>query len=266
MVYELYVDSLFLVNFVMNLYLLLLTNRASMRTATRVRMLLGAGAGATVYVLCLLIELPAWLKWPLSVLIGTGLMLVIAFRPRSFRVFLRLFRRLCQYSFLMGGLLLFAEGAVPGSGRYITRIGGVLGGGAVIYLALSWMRERDRRRKSGAGHGRYRVRLANGEIHVDTTAFVDSGNGLSEPVSGKPVSVIGNDVFRALWPEEPELFRIIPYRSIGRKNGILRGYLLPQMEVETEEDKQIFCDVYVAVSEECPEDMILNPRILEKIE
>ena len=32
--YELYVDSLFLINFVMNLYLLILVNRSSLRTAT----------------------------------------------------------------------------------------------------------------------------------------------------------------------------------------------------------------------------------------
>ena len=51
MVYELYVDSLFLINFVMNLYLLILVDQSCMRTATRMRILLGACVGAVVYVL-----------------------------------------------------------------------------------------------------------------------------------------------------------------------------------------------------------------------
>ncbi|MDE7269121.1 MAG: sigma-E processing peptidase SpoIIGA, partial [Acetatifactor sp.] len=113
MVYELYVDSLFLVNAVMNLYLLILVNRSTLRTATRRGMVLGACAGAAVYLLPFLIEWPAWLKWSLALLSGTGLMIGIAFRPRSLRAFLQILRQLFWYSFLMGGLLLFVGSAMP---------------------------------------------------------------------------------------------------------------------------------------------------------
>ena len=44
--YELYVDSLFLLNFIMNLYLLILVDNSTLRTATAGRLAAGAAVGA----------------------------------------------------------------------------------------------------------------------------------------------------------------------------------------------------------------------------
>lgn len=263
MVYELYVDSLFLVNFVMNLYLLILVNRSALRTATRRGMVSGACVGALIYLLPFCLEMPAWLKWPLAFMIGTGLMIGIAFRPGSLRAFGTMIRQMFRYSFLMGGLLLFVGSALPALQRFLTEICGVLGVGALGFLLMGYWQEADNRRRSC---GACTAVLVNGETRVRVSALLDSGNSLREPISGKPVSVIDSRLYHTLWEETQMPYRAIPYRSIGRQNGILRGYLLPRLELELDGVTKCFCDVYLAVCEEegCAE-LILNPAILEEL-
>ncbi|MBR1852642.1 MAG: sigma-E processing peptidase SpoIIGA [Lachnospiraceae bacterium] len=262
MVYELYVDSLFLINFVMNLYLLILVDRSCMRTATRMRILVGAGAGAIVYVLAFLIPVSAWVKWPMMFVVGTGSMLEITFRPRSLAAVWRLLRQLLRYSFLIGGLLLFLGSRMLWLQKRLTQISGLLGVCAVLFLLLGYLQERDRVKERAAV---CQVKLFSEEACVCTTALVDSGNHLREPVSGKPVSVIGQEVFAALWAEEPTLYRAIPYHSVGRNHGILQGYLLPELEVELDGMCKRVADVYVAVcEEEAVSGMILHPEILSQ--
>lgn len=262
MIYELYVDSLFLVNAVMNLYLLILVNRSTLRTATRGGMVMGACAGAVIYLVPFLLDLPAWLKWPAALGAGAALMVGIAFRPRSLRAFCRIIRQLFLYSFLMGGLLLFAGRALPFLRRFLTEICGVLGIGAIGFWLIGHFQERDRRRRGG---GICLATLTNGGTKVSVSALLDSGNSLREPISGKPVSIINAKIYRALWEGAQTPWRAIPYHSIGRRNGIMRGYLLPELELEVDGIRRRFQNVYVAVSEEeCGTDMILNPAVLEE--
>ena len=262
MYYELYVDSLFLVNFVMNLYLLMLVNHNTLRTATRSGMVLGAGVGALVYLLPFLVSGPAWLKWLAALLAGAGLMVGIAFRPRNGRVFFRMLRQLFWYSFLMGGLLLFVGSAMPFLQHFMSGICGVLGLGAIGFLLVGYFQSADRRRRRDAV---CRAVLTRGGVRVCTTALLDSGNSLREPISGKPVSIIDGELYRKLWGEESPLYRAVPYQSIGRARGILKGYLLPELEIELDGVTKRLQDVYVAV---CEEDtrlgMILNPAVLEE--
>ncbi|MDE7114104.1 MAG: sigma-E processing peptidase SpoIIGA, partial [Acetatifactor sp.] len=78
-------------------------------------------------------------------------------------------------------------------------------------------------------------------------------------------SIIDAEIYRKLWRDAQRPYRAIPYHSIGRSRGILRGYLLPQMEVEVDGVSKSLRDVYVAVcEEECQVGMILNPSVLEE--
>lgn len=264
MYYELYADSLFLVNFVMNLYLLMLVNHSTLRTATRSRIVLGAGAGAFFYLLPFLVSGPAWLKWSAALIAGAGLMVGIAFRPGSLRVFLRMLRQLFWYSFLMGGMLLFAGSAMPFLQHFMGGICGVLGLGAIGFFLAGYFQSLDTRRRRGAT---CRAVLKRGEESVCTTALLDSGNSLREPISGKAVSIIDHALYQKLWREEQPLYRAVPYRSVGRARGILKGYLLPELELEIDGVVKRLKNVYVAVcEEETRVGMILNPAVLEESE
>lgn len=264
MVYELYVDSLFLVNLVMNLYLLILVNRSTLRTATRRGMVLGAAAGALIYLLPFLTGGPAWLKWLLALSVGAGLMIGIAFRPGTIRAFFVMLGKLFWYSFLMGGLLLFVGSAMPFLQYFSGGIWGALGLGAIGFLLVGYVQETGRRRRRDAS---CRAVLINGKTKVCTTALLDSGNSLREPISGKPVSIIDAGLYRALWKGERPLYRAVPFQSIGKARGILKGYLLPELELELDGVTKHIKNVYVAVcEEETRVGMILNPAVLEEDE
>lgn len=261
---EIYMDSLFLVNFVMNLYLLLLVNRSVFCTATRMRLFLGAAAGALVYLLPFLWEGAAWLKMMTGMLLGSCLMIFLAFPIHSFKMFWRIAERLFVSSFLMGGGVIFLLQHVSFLRKHTVGIFAVMGAGAVIYLVVTHLREHRKRKNDICS-----VTLSGRDGTMKIAALLDSGNSLVEPISGKPVSVIDQNVFRGLWREAPELYRVIPYHSIGKERGLLKGYLLPEILIEMDGVTRKCKDVYVAVSEEnisgdkSQVKMIVNPVLLK---
>lgn len=264
--YELYVDSLFLINFTMNLYLLMLVDYSTLSSAVPWRLLVGALFGAGSYLLLFVIGMV--LPWKL--LLGAAaalLMLPITFSVRGLRSFLKLTEKMLFFSFSMGGVLLllircfrFAEGV-------LTSASGLMAAGGIFLLF--WRRFHAQTRQENAV---CQVTLAREGVSVKIAALIDSGNALVEPISGKPVSIVEEKVFRSLWGSGGQGYRAIPYHSIGKRHGILEGYLLPELWVETDGVRKVIHDVYVAVSPEeissagTPEaesvKMIINPRVL----
>ncbi|MCD7745064.1 MAG: sigma-E processing peptidase SpoIIGA [Lachnospiraceae bacterium] len=64
--------------------------------------------------------------------------------------------------------------------------------------------------------------------------FLDTGNQLAEPVTGYPVSIADQDALAGLlteaW-EEKHGFCLIPYHSLGARDGWMRGVSLDEMQV-----------------------------------
>ncbi|MBQ2803657.1 MAG: sigma-E processing peptidase SpoIIGA [Lachnospiraceae bacterium] len=245
MYYEVYVDSLFLVNFVMTLYLLLLVNQTFHRTATRRRMILGAALGAVSYIVPLWIRGPALGRMIAGLVIGTVLMLLVAFRIKSMKGFWHILEVLICYAFLMGGALLFLFQRIPIINKFQFGIFGVMGVGALLYLAISRLQKMRKEKERLC-----KVTLIGGMNIIQVVALVDSGNSLIEPISGKPVSIVDGEVLLALWKENPTLYRAIPYHSIGKNRGILKGYLFPEIRIENNGVIKVCKDIYIAASEE----------------
>lgn len=267
--YELYVDSLFLVNFVMNLYLLILVNRGTLGTATPMRILIGSAFGAGCYLICLCVPGPIFLKLVPGFLIGSIGMLLISFSVKSIRMFFTLFEKMLEYSFFMGGALLFLGKYLVPSGAFARGGVRILGMGGIMFLLISKIIGKNRRNDHLC-----RAVLCRGTASMTVTALIDTGNSLVEPISGKPVSVIDEKIFQSLWDRGERLYRVIPYHSIGKKHGFMEGYLLPELRLEVQGIQRIYKDVYVAVSPEMISaldrgdektiKMIINPDLFQK--
>lgn len=266
--YELYVDSLFLINLCMNLYLLILAGKSIPGTATPWRLLAGAAAGALCSLLPFLGNLPGTVKFVFWGCAGTAGMICIAFPVRGFRMFLKLLERLLLYSLGMGGGLLLLIGRFPAVRGWLTAGCGILFAGGILFLFLGSFRKRE-----GEEASICRATLVRGSARLTVAALIDSGNSLVEPISGKPVCVVEERLYKSLWGNEMTGYRAIPYHSIGKSRGIMPGYLLPLLLVETEGIKLRLEDVYVAVSREpiCHGEgaegesvkMIINPALLQ---
>ena len=261
--YELYLDSMFLLNLGMNLLLLIMVDHSTCRTATWYRLLWGAGIGAVCYLLPFLWKGAALLKLLLCMLPGTLLMLTVTFRIRNWHSLWSYFRKQMYDTFLLGGILVAVLRGIPAGIQYVPGIVLALGLGALTVQLLLW---RYRRETELGTH--CEVVLRGTEQTLCIAAIVDSGNTLTEPMSGAPVSVLDVVTFQTLWPEGLPDFRVIPYHSVGKKNGILYGYRIPQMKIRIHGVEKICSDVWLAVSEEeiagreIP--MLLHPSLLKK--
>lgn len=266
--YEIYIDSLFLLNFTMNLYLLLLLNKSLGRTATRKRLLAGAAMGGMGY--CLMLLLPvgnALVKILFSVVLVNGGTLFWVFRPHSVKAFLKILESGFLYSFLMGGGLFLLMNQGTFFRKYMMSVTGILLCGGLLWL-LFYNRAIPKRK---VGTDICKVELSGGgESRITVQAIVDTGNSLKEPISGKPVSVLDKTVFDILWKDEPpKVFRAIPYRSVGCEKGIMRGYEVPEMRIEQDGISKVCRNVYIGISDKPVSvtehyRMLIHPGLLEK--
>ncbi|MFR6257251.1 MAG: sigma-E processing peptidase SpoIIGA [Anaerovoracaceae bacterium] len=78
------------------------------------------------------------------------------------------------------------------------------------------------------------VKIVMGDFNAEVKAFLDTGNGLKDPLNGNAVAVASEALWQRL--EESESFgferiRIIPYESIGAK-GLLTGIRVDCINIE----------------------------------
>ena len=96
--------------------------------------------------------------------------------------------------------------------------------------------------------------------------MIDTGNGLRDPISGKPVSILDRNTARELLGEVClKDVRYVPYRSIGKDAGVLPAIQFDRMCVLKETSCWVEMPL-IAISEERISkegeyEMILNPNI-----
>ncbi|MCH5275508.1 MAG: sigma-E processing peptidase SpoIIGA [Lachnospiraceae bacterium] len=271
MYYEVYIDSLFLLSFTMNLYLLMLLNRSLHRTATRWRLVLGAAAGGFGY--CLAFILPfggAIVKTLVMAIVLNSAILYAVFRPASLKAFIKLLEHTLKYCLLLGGAFFLLINHVKVFREHRMQMMGVLACGGLLYLIISCYEEKKEKERAGPCKVILKSR-AGRSVAVD--GIVDTGNCLREPISGEPVSVIDKALFEELWngEEEPVGFRAIPYRSVGCERGIMMGYKIPEMLIRQDGFEWICRNVYVGLNEGKVASMgdygmLLHPELLKKRE
>lgn len=241
-----YIDSVFLLNLVMDLYLLKLTGRILGKTATYPRILLGSLAGALGY--CMVLCIPG-ISYGGRILFGMlpigMLMIKITYRTNKFTELLRIMGYIYFFSFLIGGFMVFLKGRFPFFKTYensvlVLALAGFIGYAIFMNLIAWWEKKRSNCFR--------KVVLDGDKGKVAVWALVDTGNGLVEPVSQKPVAVLDEDVWKKMirWMK-PEKFKVIPYHSIGKERGFLNGYEVGSLTVKGNGEEKHFENVIIAV-------------------
>ncbi len=275
MIYEIYLDSLFLEVLVWNYCVLSLTNAGFYRASSRWKIFSGAVFGALGYLLPLFLPFPPFGRIAFAAA-GCGGALWFTFSVKSLPVFLKVLGNYLKYALLLGGGMLLAlrlPFAGMRGGRFLL---------SLLALCLMTAAGFAVQRRSGAERARNtgRAVLLREGKRICVDALVDSGNSLTEPISGKPVCVLDQNTARALWgegalqtgssPAGDEIpFRMIPYRSVGKK-GVMKGYLLPEMRLELGGPSVTFYDVYMAVSpqdltkEEGKSQVLIHPAMMSQ--
>ena len=269
MYYKLYIDSVFILQMTSNLYLLSLAGQILKCTATHKRIWMGAAMGASM--ICIAILMPVGTVG-IRILVSTVpvsiCMLRVAFRIRHGKKLIRGSLVMAGCGFFLGSIMIWILNhlrmVLRGNVSWlITLVTGYLSY-RVLYRILAVIRQKkDDCLKTVVIY----VPEMQSELRVQ--ALVDTGNHLTDPINGAPVCLVSSKLASQIRSGfRPEKYHAIPYRSVGKDNGILNAYELPELIIEGQEQTVRREHVRVAVcntgiSEESIYQMILHPRLLE---
>ena len=236
MQYELYIDVFFLVNFVMDYLVLQIVRKILKCTATHGNILLGAlaGAGASCVIIC--IPVSAFIRFIcLHTLVNTS-MVMIGLKIREIRMLGKALMLVYLTSFFLGGVMTWLGQYAGGHVRIgslfftITVCSYFLVSKGMDFFEKFWrIREY-----------RCEVSLYLGESSYRTCAVIDSGNGLYDALTGKPVHIIGQKAIKKLTEQEKiQKIRYIPYRTIQKGNGVLPIITIDKMYIHGKEEKLV---------------------------
>lgn len=268
---EIYIDILFLINLVMDYFLLALEMRILKWNTRRIRRIMASVLGATATcVFAILPSLYGKVKFVISYLVICTLMIRISFRTKKIKEMIRGVVVLYLITYCVGGVITSLYYQRETLYYYADKLMGRLFGKmnllsvailgtiamACILIIVRFLKHQKQMTKEI-----YEVWLTRDGVCVHTMGLVDTGNCLFDPITGKPVIVIEMKLMEeALEPslyhdlkkivqfedtsyhinsENATKIRLIPFQSIGKKRGILPAILLD--EVEIRKDTQFLC-------------------------
>jgi len=266
MYYEVYIERVFTINLVLNIFILILTAKTLKLSATRLRILAGGTFGALGYCLALLLPVTYTVKVLAGLIPVSILMAKLTYRSQGIKNVLRQTGFLFMYAVLTGGIMIFLQRRIPVIGSYADKVWLILILGYGVFAAIDFFVKTHHRQQE---NGFLKVSILCGEEMVHVTALMDTGNGLTEPVSGKPVAILEEAVWERLKPlMKPEKIKAIPYHNIGNAHGLMTGYELSEIDIEQLGQRKKYEKVIVAIgpgkiSGRDEYQMILNPLLLK---
>lgn len=264
-----YIDVVFIENIIMNYIIIFSTGLIIKSKIKHLRIAGAATIGAVYTVVAYITRLEIYsniiLKFLLSIII-----VYIAFNPQSIK---KLFKDVLFFyltSFLFGGVafaliyiikpqdILMKNGLFLGT--YPLKTIGISAIIAYIIIVSCFKIIKNRLAKR---NDYCKIKVCLNDKIVETTAMIDTGNLLKEPISNDPVVVIEHSILYDVLPKEilnnleeilggefekiPEeiqakyraKLKLIPFSSLGKEHGMLLGIKPKYIEIIKEEDGEV---------------------------
>lgn len=258
----LYIDVYFIINWAMNLFVLLLTGILYRQKTAGLRYSIAAAVGAIWALLPYTTKLPTWMfSWGGELIVAVC-MCRIAYRCRGGKKTITAALRLYAVTWCVGGCLnaiyyqtkagVYIRYLLYGESADISMLWLILAAAvaaAAVYFAFIWHRHESKKNSLLCP-----VQLCFCEKTVDITALLDTGNQLYT-VTGKPVSVIGISILEQLSKEKAEWIKrylegtldendaldrimLVPFQSVGNSHGMMPVIWIDTMTIKknTSED------------------------------
>lgn len=279
--YVVYVDQVLLGNLVMNYVILWAAGRLGGVRISFPRLLLAAGIGGIYSLLAFLPGLDQLFSLPVKLLFSL-IMVLTAFVPSPWRVLASCLGFFYLASFSLGGMVLGFTYLLHTNASLVNeaeKIPAVISqhfwSGCLlalfffwaVYAAGSWLL-----RKRGSQQ-RFQVPLniCFSGRRVKVEALVDTGNSLTDPLTGEPVIVVEYDALREILPPAVNIFfegrdfdytsllaalsgtpwaarfRIVPFQSLGLEHGLLIGLRPDEIEIDQGKKKILADKVVVGI-------------------
>ncbi|WP_347488320.1 sigma-E processing peptidase SpoIIGA [Desulfoscipio sp. XC116] len=283
--YVVYIDQVFIGSLVMNMMILWVTARLGNTAYSRWRLLAGAAVGA-LYSLFLFIPAMEGYLGPGYKLLVSFLMVAVVFVPGPPKKVLVLLAYFYISTFALGGTVLGIISFLQKT-AFDVRLVGVMQAvdaflwyGILLALLMYWFLGRVvpavLRKRLMLPLLRADLTIRLGERKVCLQALLDTGNSLSDPLTGHPVIIAEYAAIKEILPDQvcaaveshgrddgasvlvalgenirAGNFRIIPYRSVGRENGWLLGFRPDEVELKRGSNHIKVGNVVVALYRDC---------------
>ncbi len=127
------------------------------------------------------------------------------------------------------------------------------------------------RRKRKNVHCFCQVWIEHQGKRIALQALYDTGNRLIDPYVKEPVHIISKEIYESLKGGEAFAVRLVPFSSVGRKDGLLEAFTVDSIQIEWEDAKAVLSPAVLAAAEETlfknrSYQMILNSCVGEKME
>ena len=262
----LYVDMILIENIIMNYIILLTTAIVCKNSISHFRMIVASIIGAIYAVLMYIFELSIYNNLILKTLLSIC-MVYVTFNSKNIKILLKQITVFYLTSFCFGGatyyLLNFINSKLVKNinenfmGIYPIKmaiLGGTIG---FIIINISFKIVKNRITKKDLI---YDINIYCDQKKVKINALLDTGNMLNDPITGIPVLIaekqrvkdivsnkvienLDNDlnynVFENIDENSKRRYSIIPFSSVGKKNGILIGFRPDYIEIHIDDEKII---------------------------
>ena len=280
---EIYLDIVILENIVINYLILMVTAKFSRSRTTNLRLLLGSVLGAAYLVVMILLPDMKVYTTVFSKLLLSVAMVAVTFHLSRLTVFFRTLAMFYASTFLCAGagfaLMFFnREWGVMRNGVLMTPMSFLNTKWSELLLAFAVTFFILRVIWDVIQNGFLREKLLVQLIisfdkkAIELFALVDTGNSLHDPLTNMPVVVVEFSAIKELLPldirgifeknSDNDLnavtatiscsdwfsrFRLIPFTSLGKENGMLIGFRPDYIEIGTEDEKKDVQDVIVGI-------------------
>lgn len=286
-----YADISFLINFAMDFCILWVTARLAGSRVMFKRIVVAAFIGGVYAVVYLIPEMARWYSLPFKVIFSC-LMIIIALCPRDRKEFLKAILFFYGINFMVAGAsiatsFLFSRNTQEFTFSYFWLLGGI-----VCALVVGVWGKKYFLKQVIPTLLKFKIELKFNDMRCCGKGFLDTGNNLRDPLTNRPVIVAEYQMVKNCLPDDMKQafeqssaendllnslaasswanrLRLIPFTSIGKKNGILVGLRADEIIIDTGEQsifhKNMVVGIYKdALSSEGDYQFLIPAEIVEK--
>lgn len=275
-----YLDVVLIENLCMNYIILFATGYLLKIKMNHIRLILSAILGGIYSILAYMEILEIYSNFALKIILSI-VMVYLAYHAKNVKQLAKQLIFFYLTSFVFGGcafaLLYFIkpQEILIRNGTYIGTyplkiaiLGGIVGF-TITVVAFHFVKKKITKKDMYCN-----ITIYFEEKNVTATALLDTGNMLKDPITSMPVIVVEKEILKNILPEiilnnlnkiiggdvpkevyEDEnleyitKFRVIPFSSIGKTNGMLLGFKANKIEIKDEESIETINNVIVGIYE-----------------
>lgn len=271
-----YIDIILLENLCMNYIILFATAYIMKIKISHIRIIASSSIGAVYSIMLYMQILPIYSSIFMKIILSVA-MVYISYAPKTVKIAIKQLIIFYLISFAFGGcafaLLYFVkpEDIFIKNGVYIgtyplkiALLGGIVGF-IITYIAFKIIKN-----KATKEEMIYKLKIKINDKTVEVNALLDTGNKLKDPITLVPVIVIEKQKLYNFLPEEilenidkiiggdsdklieenikyMSKFRVIPYNSIGKQNGLMLGFKADEVKIIIDEEERTIKNTIIGI-------------------